>query len=536
MALREILVSLGFEMDKQQEKSVLDSISMIKKAAIGLGVAFSVKQIADFVGETVSGVARAGDELDELSKKIGVSSIALQELAPVAAKNGASMGDLATSLRILSKNAFEASGGNKEMRAGFAELGVSVTDSNGKLKTSEQIFTELSDGFAGMTDETKRTALAQKVLGKSGTNLIPTLLMGSSALKEQRQRAHELGLVMSDELLKLSSDYTDAQKDQAGAIQGLKNAFAKELLPTFLAAARAMTVLIVKAGPLIKSLGSGLSTAMEVTSRVMRGLGQAIVVIAKGIASLGPVLGTLTVVMTALTVATTIFGHAAMIMWIKAAAPVILFILLLGIIIATIVLIIDDLVAMGDGAESVIGTMIQGVKDLINELGSIPAALWDMLMTALAYWLKFFGMNSIAAQDFTKNLTLMFTDMWKDIKDVFFFIFEPIAEFITGIISKLKLVGGGLSNLFGGKNAQSAMANPSGITSSAPLSSSSSNASFVNQPNTSVNVSIDASNSSMNPVEMGSEVRRQIGAALEDRDRQTANAFGVSMPEPAGAE
>src|SRR3990172_8147461 len=217
MALREILVALGYELDKGQEKAVLNGISTIKKAALGLGVAFSAKALAGFIADTVEGVARAGSEIGELAQKIGVSAQALQELAPIAAKNGASMGDLAAGLRTLSKNAFEARGGSKELQAGFAQLGVSVTDSNGNLKTSEQLLTELSDGFAGMTDETARTAIAQKLLGKSGTQLIPTLLKGSAELERQRQRARELG-IMDEELLKLSSDFTDAQADQASAV------------------------------------------------------------------------------------------------------------------------------------------------------------------------------------------------------------------------------------------------------------------------------------------------------------------------------
>jgi hypothetical protein len=534
MALREILVSLGFDFDKNQEKQLFSTIGAIKKAAIGLGIAFGAKQIADFVSSTVAGVAQAGDELDELSQKLGVSAQALQELAPIAEKNGASMGDLAVGLRTLSRNAVEASKGSKEMRAGFSQLGVSVTDSSGKLKSAEQLLTELSDGFAGMTDDISRTALAQRLLGKSGTQLIPTLLKGSKELQRQRQQAHELGLVMSDELLRLSSDYTDAQADQIAVTKGLKQVFARQLLPAFIAGAKALTALLLRAKPLVLVLGQGLATALTATARVLRGLGQAATLVARGIAALGPVLGTLVTITAALTAATALFGSTAIIAWLKATAPLLLFIVLLGIIIAAIVLVIEDLVAMGDGMESVSGAMVEGFQALVEELGSIPAAIGAMLKEAMVFWLDFFGMTRQGAEDMVSSIIQFFVGMFKTLNEGFDtavkFWANLIQDFFAGLVARFQKVAGFVSGLMGGGAAAG------GLTTAAPLvgGGGTSSSTIVNQPRTEVTVSVDASGGAMNPVEIGGAVRREIDAALEARDRQTAQALGVAVPALAG--
>ncbi len=506
--LREILVAFGFEIDKKQEEQIVATVEKLKKLAIGLGVAFGAKQAVDFVTETVAAVANLGDEVGETAQKLGVNAKALQTLGFVAKDSGASMQDMGTAMRFISKNAVAAADGNKDMIENFSKLGVSVRDSNGQLKTADQLFVELADGFVNVKDPAERTALAMKVLGRSGTQLIPTMLKGSDALREQAKAAEELGFVMGDDLLDASDKYMQAQSEQEGAVQGLKVAFSTKLIPVLEKVTRAFTKLLVKMQPVAAAIGKMLAGALTFVSRLLTGFGQALGSIAGIFQRLGFGLSMLVAGITALGVAFAFVGKSGIIAglkiaaaWILANAPLALMILLVGIIIGAILLLIEDFVAMGEGAESVTGTMIQGFMDLVDQVGSIPGAIWEMLKTALDFWIEFFT----GAKDATSRFIQWFVDImsgaWDKVKG--------IAGFVSGAVGS---IGGAF-----------------GITSSSVGGSPSAGASgtSVSHGGTNIDMKIDASGSAASAADIGSEVAKHVEAVTERQNRELVQAFAV---------
>lgn len=77
---------------------------------------------------------------------------------------GEGHGELAT--------AMVAAGGSKEQIEVFSRLGVSVTDAAGQLRPTEDVLLDLADAFAAMPDGAEKSALAVKLFGKSGVELI----------------------------------------------------------------------------------------------------------------------------------------------------------------------------------------------------------------------------------------------------------------------------------------------------------------------------------------------------------------------------
>lgn len=420
--LRELLVGFGFEFDKGSEKEIHGVIEGVKKAALALGAAFTIKEIGDLIVGTVEQVAHLADSMGELSQKVGVNAQALQALGHIAKDNGSSVEGLATGLKFLSKNAVEAKDGSKELHAAFAKMGVSVTDASGQVKPAEELFVQLSDSFAGMTNEAERTAMAQKIFGKSGTELIPTLLLGSKALDEQRKEAVALGLVMSDDLIKAGDAFEKAANNQAGAVQGLSNMFAQELLPTMTEMKIQTTKLIVKVlQPLSRELGKGIAHALNMVRAafdgvlyILRPLIDGISKLSEGLhttATLGDIVAAMITGLAALLAAKAVVMAVA---WLVANAPLLLTIGLLGLLVLAIGAIIDDFIEMGKGNESVVGTMIQGWKDLVAEFDSIPQAIAEMLKTALDFW---FGHESAIRKIFG-GLFDWIADQFKTITDI----------------------------------------------------------------------------------------------------------------------
>jgi tellurite resistance protein len=94
--------------------------------------------------------AKLGTEIYNMSKKIGLSSQSLSEMAYAFDQNGASISDLETGLKRMNMLTAKAVKGNKEAKETFYRLGINIRDVNGNVKDSETLLLEASDMFKKM--------------------------------------------------------------------------------------------------------------------------------------------------------------------------------------------------------------------------------------------------------------------------------------------------------------------------------------------------------------------------------------------------
>lgn len=149
----------------------------------------------------------AADDLNTLSKVSGIGTGELQKYGYAADLVDVSVEAIAKSSKKLGKNAYEAANGSKSQAEAFDALGVSVTDSNGELRDSDDIFQDTITALGKMTNETERDALAQKLMGKSASELNPLIEDGGETYK-----------MVADTLKKYNLDYVDQETlDKANA-------------------------------------------------------------------------------------------------------------------------------------------------------------------------------------------------------------------------------------------------------------------------------------------------------------------------------
>lgn len=149
----------------------------------------------------------AADDLNTLSKVTGMSTADLQKYSYAADLVDVSVEAIAKSNKKLTKSAYDAANGSKSQAEAFDAVGVSVTDANGELRSSDDIFQDVISALGKMTNETERDALAQKLMGKSAAELNPLIEDGGETYK-----------MVSDTLKKYNLDYIDQETlDQANA-------------------------------------------------------------------------------------------------------------------------------------------------------------------------------------------------------------------------------------------------------------------------------------------------------------------------------
>ncbi len=182
-----------------------------------------VKQIAENLAGSISAAAEYGDNIDKMSQKMGMSSDAYQEWDFIMQHCGASIDSLQSGMKTMATAAETGSDA-------FAQLGISQEQIAGM--SQEDLFSATIAALQNVTDETERTYLAGKLLGRGATELGPLLNMSAEETNAMRQQLHDLGSVMQDDAVKAAAAYQDSLQNLQTAFTGVKNKLAGELLPS----------------------------------------------------------------------------------------------------------------------------------------------------------------------------------------------------------------------------------------------------------------------------------------------------------------
>lgn len=226
--LFETQVKIGIS-DADFKKGIATAGAMVKDfATVGVQALGSVtKSIASVSQELVKGVsdlAAYGDHIDKQSQKMNMSAKAYQEWDAVLKHSGTSIDSMQASIKTLS-TAVES--GNDA----FELLGLSLEEV--QSLNGEELFSRTITALQNVEDDTKRTYLAGQLLGRGATELGALLNTSAKDTELMRQRVHELGGVLSDTAVKDAAKFQDSLQDVQTSIEGLKNNFKAELLPSF---------------------------------------------------------------------------------------------------------------------------------------------------------------------------------------------------------------------------------------------------------------------------------------------------------------
>lgn len=181
----------------------------------------------------VNNTAQTADEIDKMSERTGIGRERLQELKYAAGQCGVEFSSIEDGVKNLTKNMGKADDESKRMVEAFDTLGISVTDSNGALKSSSELFEDAIYTLTDMTNETERNVLGQKIFGGAWQDMIPLINQGSDGMTALTDRARDLGLVMSEENVKANVVFGDTLADVKDSLGSIFIGLANDLLPAF---------------------------------------------------------------------------------------------------------------------------------------------------------------------------------------------------------------------------------------------------------------------------------------------------------------
>jgi hypothetical protein len=203
------------------------------------------------------------DHMAKTSQKIGVPVETLSALKHAASLSGVEFESLTTGLKKMNKNMADTAAGTGEAKTAFAAMGISVKDSEGKMKSTEAVLSEVADKFASFEDGPNKTAIAMKVFGKAGADLIPMLNAGKAGIGEMMQEAERLGIVIDTKTAKASEEFNDNLSRLKQGAYGVALTFAAEVLPSLTSATGAMVSWLKESGA-AQTAGKAIATVLKI--------------------------------------------------------------------------------------------------------------------------------------------------------------------------------------------------------------------------------------------------------------------------------
>lgn len=199
--------------------------------------------------------ASFADNIITLSMQTGQSTQQLQEFAYASELIDVSVDTLQGSLTKLTNNMQDTMNGTGNAKASFEELGVSVTNADGSMRSANDVFYETIDALGKVKNETERDAMSMDIFGRSAQDLNPLIIQGSKTIKAYADEAHNMGYVLDDEALSALGAVDDAYQRLKKTQEGVKNQLAVEFAPYLEEFYGDVTTMVKDGGKAIKDSG-----------------------------------------------------------------------------------------------------------------------------------------------------------------------------------------------------------------------------------------------------------------------------------------
>ena len=221
-------------------KAVFNQVSQsLNKIKSGVGKALKVfGGLTAAIGGVGFALAALGkqsfayiDTLGKTSDQLGVSVEFLQAFQIAAEEAGSSSEGANKALLKFSKNIGEAGRGLKTQADLFKNLGVTIRDTEGNLKGTEQLLLETADGIAALGSSAEKNSALTNLFGRSGQQLFAILNQGGDAVAGLKDKMLELGIGISSEAVDAVERFNDTSNILSRQLNSLKDNVFAAFLP-----------------------------------------------------------------------------------------------------------------------------------------------------------------------------------------------------------------------------------------------------------------------------------------------------------------
>jgi phage-related protein len=221
----KILQRTGGEVDKAGKK-VGGFSTTAKVAMAGAGLA-----VVGFAASSISKFKQVTTESRGLQRSLGGTLEEASRLREAAVLSGVDVETFGKSMQKVDKTLVGATANQKTAAAMTKTLGFAFQDAHGHVKPMGELLPQIADKFAGMADGPEKTALAMKLFGKAGTQMLPFLSKGASGIKALEKESDKFGTTIGNKSIKDLAAAKEGQRKWQASMDGLKVTIGAQLLP-----------------------------------------------------------------------------------------------------------------------------------------------------------------------------------------------------------------------------------------------------------------------------------------------------------------
>jgi hypothetical protein len=238
--------------------------SFKKFASIGATAIGGVAVIRGLQQVTAAAL-RWGDQLDDLSKRTGVSSRTLQEFQYVAEQSGTSLDALTNAMTRLARANDDAINGSKQVAEAFQRLGIDAAQL-ASLPLDRRLEV-VADALADVANIGERTALATRILGRGAAELLPLFANGAEGIRRFRNEVESTGTVLTDQQIRALGDANDAWAKFTTTVANLGRLLVAEVAPALTDIANDLTS---RVGPATNAIVTEFDALTDHLSRLQK--------------------------------------------------------------------------------------------------------------------------------------------------------------------------------------------------------------------------------------------------------------------------
>lgn len=204
------------------------NLNLLKKSFVGLLGGLSVAGLSAIVKTSINAVA----EIDKLATMAGTSAVAFQELTYAAGQYQITQDALTDGLKELALRGDEfAVTGAGSAKESFERLGYSAKEVNALLSDTPAFLTDIISRMEKL-DEASQIRIADELFGgQGGEQFVKMIQGGASAMDDMRKAAHDLGVVIDDDMVKQSVEAKKQVEQLTTVISSQFNSAVAEIAP-----------------------------------------------------------------------------------------------------------------------------------------------------------------------------------------------------------------------------------------------------------------------------------------------------------------
>lgn len=222
------------------------------------GVAFAVQRFAS-----------AATQIRSLSQSLGMTTEQFTAMQYALQQAGVPMEALIGSTIRLNQSITQVAQGVKgPATAAFTQLGISVRDASGNIRSGSDVLKDVADKFASYADGANKSALAAQLFGEQGVKLLPVLNQGSAGLAKLTEEAKKAGVVLDTETVEKASRVDRQFKVLTETFKAAGIRISAEFLPALEKLTTLITSEWFQKG--LKNAATNMSEIVEVIDRIGR--------------------------------------------------------------------------------------------------------------------------------------------------------------------------------------------------------------------------------------------------------------------------